>query len=184
MMRALFFLLETLFFILVGAALLRAWMNYLRVNMSAQPGRFVMALTHWLVTPVRRILPAALSQSRFDWGSVMAALLLALAYGGLWLMLVATVSPVDAPPAAAMLAIPVLAFKLLLRVLLQGLMVLLLAYAVLSWVQPGSPALTTLDRLCGPVLKPIRRFLPLIGGVDLSALVLIVLLQIGLIMLG
>lgn len=183
-MKVLFFLLETLFFFLVGAALLRAWMNQLRINMSAQPGRFAMALTHWLVAPVRRVLPASLVQSRFDWGSVMAALLLALAYGGLWLMLAAWVSPVDASPAALLLAIPVLAFKLLLRVLLQGLMVLLLIYAVLSWVQPTSPLMTTLDRLCGPILKPIRRVLPLIGGVDLSVLVLIVLLQVGLILLG
>lgn len=184
-MKVLFFLLETLFFFLVGAALLRAWMNHLRINMSAQPGRFAMALTHWLVAPVRRILPASLVQSRFDWGSVMAALLLALAYGGIWLMLAASVSPTGATsPAALLLAIPVLAFKLLLRVMLQGLMVLLLIYAVLSWVQPASPVMGTLDRLCTPILKPIRRFLPLIGGVDLSVLVLIILLQVGLILLG
>lgn len=183
-MRVLFFLLETLFFFLVGAALLRAWMNQLRINMSGQPGRFVMALTHWLVAPVRRVLPKAMVQSRIDCGSLMAALLLALAYGGLWLVLVTALSPLDGAPVASMLVIPMLAFKLLLRVLLQGLMVLLLVYAVLSWVQPASPVLSTLERLCGPILKPIRRFLPLIGGVDLSVLVLIILLQVGLILLG
>lgn len=183
-MRVLFFLLETLFFFLVGAALLRAWMNQLRINMSGQPGRFVMALTHWLVAPVRRVLPKAMVQSRIDWGSLMAALLLALAYGGLWLVLMTALSPLDGAPMASMLVIPMLAFKLLLRVLLQGLMVLLLVYAVLSWVQPASPVLSTLERLCDPILKPIRRFLPLIGGVDLSVLVLIVLLQVGLILLG
>jgi YggT family protein len=183
-MRVLFFLLETVFFFLVGAALLRAWMNQLRINMAGQPGRFVMALTHWLVAPVRRVLPKALVQSRIDWGSLIAALLLALIYGGLWSVLVTAVSPAEGAPMVSVLAIPTVAFKLLLRVLLQGLMVLLLAFAVLSWVQPASPVLTTLERLCGPILKPIRRFLPLIGGVDLSVLVLIVLLQIGLIMLG
>lgn len=183
-MRVLFFLLETLFFFLVGAALLRAWMNQLRINMSGQPGRLVMALTHWLVAPVRRFLPKAMAQSRIDWGSLVAALLLALAYGGLWLMLVTAVSPTGGSAGVSLFAIPSLAFKLLLRVLLQGLMVLLLVFAVLSWVQPASPVLGTLDRLCGPLLKPIRRVLPLIGGVDLSVMVLIVLLQIGLIMLG
>jgi YggT family protein len=183
-MRVLFFLLETLFFFLVGAALLRAWMNQLRINMSGQPGRFVMALTHWLVAPVRRVLPKALAQSRIDWGSLVSALLLALIYGGLWVVLVTVLSPLNGAPVASMHLIPMLAFKLLLRVLLQGLMVLLLVYAVLSWVQPASPVLSTLERLCGPILKPIRRFLPLIGGVDLSVLVLIVLLQVGLILLG
>ena len=40
-MNILFFLLDTVFFILVGCALLRAWMNHLRVHMQAQPGRLL-----------------------------------------------------------------------------------------------------------------------------------------------
>jgi YggT family protein len=184
-MRAVvFFLLETVAFLLVGGALLRAWMNHLRVNMSVQPGRFVMALTHWLVGPVRKLLPRPLAQSAVDWGSLMAAVLLALAYGGIWMTLQVAMSSASVSPASALLAIALLAAKLLVRVLLQGLMVLLLIYAVLSWVQPGSPLMATLDRLCRPVLAPIRRVLPLIGGVDLSVLVMIVLLQVGLILLG
>lgn len=183
-MRVLFFLLDTLFFFLVAAALLRAWMNQQRIHMSAQPGRLAIAVTDWLVAPVRRILPRSLTQSRIDWGSLMAALLLALAYGGLWLMLAASLSTVDVSPAALMLAIPTLAIKLLLRTILQGLMVLLLAYALLSWVQPHSPVMGTLERLCSPLLRPVRRIVPMIGGVDLSVLVLIILLQVGLMLLG
>jgi YggT family protein len=99
-------------------------------------------------------------------------------------MLAATLTPVEASPAAMMLAIPTLAIKLLLRTLLQGLMMLLLAYAVLSWVQPQSPVLGTLDRLCAPVLRPVRRIVPTVGGVDLSVLVLIIVLQVGLMLLG
>jgi YggT family protein len=74
--------------------------------------------------------------------------------------------------------------RILLRVFLQGWMILLLGYAILSWVQPQSPVLGTLDRLCAPVLRPVRRVVPLVGGVDLSVLVLLILLQIGLIVLG
>lgn len=183
-MRILLFLIDTLFFFLVAAALLRAWMNQLRINMSGQPGRLAMAVTDWLVAPVRRILPRKVLQSRIDWGSLMAALLIALAYGGLWLMLVASTSPLDISPAALFLAIPAVALKFLLRTMLQGLMVLFLAYAVLSWVQPQSPVMATLDRLCAPVLRPVRRVVPAVGGVDLSVLVLIILLQVGLMILG
>jgi YggT family protein len=57
-------------------------------------------------------------------------------------------------------------------------------YAVLSWVQPQSPILETLDRLCGPILRPVRRVIPTIGGVDLSVLVLIILLQVGLMLIA
>ncbi|MCX7255510.1 MAG: YggT family protein, partial [Polaromonas sp.] len=52
--RILAFLLETGFFLLIASALLRAWMNWLRINMSAPPGSLVMALTSWLVKPLRR----------------------------------------------------------------------------------------------------------------------------------
>ena len=184
MAAALYFLLETVFFVLVGAALLRAWMNQLRINMSAQPGRFAMALTHWLVGPVRKILPRSLAQSSIDWGSLLAAVLLAIGYGGLRLMLGALLASSDIGMASSFVAIPGLAIYLLIRVLLQGLIFLLLVYAVLSWVQPGSPVMGTLDRLCAPLLRPIRKVVPQIGGVDLSVLLLIVLLQVGLILLG
>ncbi len=183
-MGVVLFLLDTVFFFLAASALLRAWMNHLRVHMSAQPGRFVIAMTDWLVQPMRRVLPRSLAQSRVDWGSLMAALLLAIAYGGLWLALVTAFSPGSVSSAAMLLAIPAMAFKLLLRTVLQGLMVLLLAYAVLSWVQPHSPVLATLDRLCAPLLRPVRRIIPTVGGVDLSVLVLIILLQVALMVLG
>lgn len=184
MQAVLLFLLETVAFLLVGSALLRAWMNQWRINMSAQPGRFVMALTHWVVGPVRKLLPKPMVQSAVDWGSLMAAVLLALAYGGLWLMIQMALSAAPVSPASAMLAIVFLAGKLLVRVVLQGLMLLLIVYAVLSWVQPGAPLMGTLDRLCRPVLAPVRRVVPTVGGVDLSVLVVIVLLQVGLILLG
>ncbi|MGI9217944.1 MAG: YggT family protein, partial [Hydrogenophaga sp.] len=162
-MHVLFFLLETLFFILMASALLRAWMNHLRVNMSGQPGRFAIAVTDWLVQPVRRVLPRALSQSRVDWGSLVSAVLLALAYGALSIGLVGLFASVPSSPGLALVA---RAIRILLRVLLQGWMILLLGYAILSWVQPQSPVLGTLDRLCAPVLRPVRRVVPLVGGVD------------------
>ncbi|MFW2357603.1 YggT family protein [Hydrogenophaga sp.] len=183
-MSIVFFLLETLFFFLMALALLRAWMNHLRVHMSAQPGRFAIAVTDWLVQPVRRMLPRALAQSRIDWGSLLSAILLALAYGGIWLMLASGVSEVSASPITWVLTILTMALRILVRTLLQGLMVLLIGYAILSWVQPQSPVMATLDRLLAPLLRPIRRVIPLVGGVDLSVLVLIILLQVGLMALG
>lgn len=183
-MRIVFFLLETFFFFLVAAALLRAWMNHLRINMSGQPGRFAIAVTDWLVAPLRRVLPRSLAQSRIDWGSLSAAVLLALAFGGLWVLLAASVSAAPGSAAGAVSLVATMALRLLVRTLLQGLMILLIGYAILSWVQPQSPVMGTLDRLCAPILRPVRRVVPLIGGVDLSVLVVIILLQVGLMLLG
>ena len=188
LIRILSFLLETLFFVLIGSALLRAWMNRLRINMSAQPGYFVMVVTDWLVKPLRRGLPKTLTQSRVDWASLLAALLLALAYALLWAVLFGILS--GGLPAlyefgpAVLPGMLVFALKMLVRVTLQTAFIVVLAYAILSWVQPGSMMLGLLARLAEPMLAPLRRVIPVIGGLDLSALVLLLLLQIGLMVLG
>jgi YggT family protein len=182
LIRILGFLLETVFFVLIAAALLRAWMNWLRVSMSAQPGSFVMALTDWIVKPLRRALPKKLAQSRVDWASVLGAVLMAIGYALLWWLLSGVLSSTEGAlnfPPALLLALPVFAVKMLLRVTLQTLFMVVLGYAILSWVQPGSVAYGLLARLTEPMLTPLRRVIPTIGGVDLSALVLMVLLQIG-----
>ena len=181
LIRILSFLLDTLFFVLIGSALLRAWMNRLRVNMSAQPGVFVMAVSDWLVKPLRRALPKAVAQSRVDWASLLAALLLALLYALLWAALVGALLNLSAAMLPALL---LTGLKMLLRVALQLAFAVVLVYALMSWLQPGSPMYGLLGRLAEPLLAPLRRFIPSVGGIDLSALVLLLLLQIGLMVLG
>jgi len=57
-------------------------------------------------------------------------------------------------------------------------------HAVLSWVQSDSPLVDIIARLCAPLLRPFRRVIPLVGGIDLSPLALLVVLQVGAIVLG
>jgi len=83
-----------------------------------------------------------------------------------------------------LIVIPVLAGFGLLRLVISALTGLVIVYAVLSWVPTQSSISDVIERLCAPPLKPIRRLLPLVGGVDLSPLVLLVLLQIVGIVLG
>ena len=70
------------------------------------------------------------------------------------------------------------------RMALTAMTGLIIVYAVLSWVQTNSVYTTVIERLCTPPLKPIRRVVPLVGGIDLSPLVLLVLLQIAAIVLA
>lgn len=183
LIRILSFLLEMIFFVLIGAALLRGWMNWNRVNMRGQPGTFVMAVSDWLVKPLRRSLPKAWAQSRVDWASVLAAAVLALLYALVWLVLFGYVLGSGGESSAWVSMLP-FALKMLVRVALQTMMILVFGFAILSWVQPGSSAYAMLGRLTEPLLAPLRRFIPTIGGLDLSALVLIVILQICLMVLG
>lgn len=187
LIRVLSFLLETFFFVLIAAALLRAWMNWLRINMRGQPGIFVMAVTDWLVKPVRLALPKSVAQSKIDWASLLAAGLFALIYGLVWLLLFTVIlGGMGLAALDPIMLLPVLGFalKMLLRVALQTMMILVIGFAILSWVQPGSPAYGLLGRLTEPLLAPLRRVIPSVGGIDLSAIALIIALQIGLMVLA
>jgi YggT family protein len=170
-------LLEVVTGVLSGACLLRLYMQHQRIPMSARSGnplgRFVFALTDWLVLPLRRVLPA---MGRWDTASLLSAYLLQLAqFMLLWLLAGAN---------DGLFAVPILAGFGMVRLAISGLTGLLIVYAVLSWVQTASLMADLVERLCAPPLTPIRRLVPLIGGVDLSPLVLLVLLQVAAIVLG
>lgn len=74
---------------------------------------------------------------------------------------------------------PALALFGLFQMAISGLTGLLIVYALLSWTQTASPVAAVVERLCAPLLRPIRQVVPLVGGIDLSPLVLLVLLQVA-----
>lgn len=160
-----------------GVCLLRLYMQQQRIPMSARAGNpigpFIFALTDWVVLPLRRVLPKL---SALDLASLVAAFLLQLAqFLVLWLLQGA---------AQSLALVGVLAVFGLLRVALSGLTGLVMIYALLSWVQARSPVADLLDRLVAPLLSPIRRHMPLMGGVDLSPLALLLLLQVLVMLTG
>jgi YggT family protein len=167
------FLLDVVIGLLGGACLLRLYMQHQRISFGNPVGRLVFALTDWLVLPLRRLVPAA---GRWDLASLIGAFLLVLMqYVVLWLL---------AGGGGGLVMLPVLAVFGLARLVISGLTGLLIVYAILSWVQARSPLTDVIERLCAPPLRPIRRFVPLVGGIDLSPLVLLVLLQVLAIVLG
>ena len=170
-------LLEVAAGLLSGVCLLRLYMQYQRIPMSARSGnpmgKFIFALTDWLVMPLRKVVPPV---GRWDMASLVAAFLVQLAqFLILWLL---------SGMAAGLPSVLIYAVFGLVRMAMSGLTGLVIVYAVLSWVQTQSPLSDLLERLVMPVLAPIRRVLPLVGGVDLSPLALLVLLQIAGIVLG
>lgn len=169
--------LELVVGFLSGACLLRLYMQYQRIPMGLRSGnplaQFVFALTDWIVLPLRRVLPAF---GAIDSASLVAAYLLELAeFGVLWLL---------AGAAGGLFAVPVLAAFGLLRMAITGMTGLVIVYAILSWVPARSAFTQLLERLAAPLLQPIRRVLPLVGGIDLSPLVLLLILQIAVIVVG
>ena len=60
------------------------------------------------------------------------------------------------------------------------LWVAILIRALMSWVMPqdGSGLSRMLSEITEPILAPIRRILPPLGGIDFSPLVAIILIQV------
>lgn len=171
--QIIFFLLEVTVGLIGGACLLRLYMQHQRVPFSNPVGRFVFALTDWRVLPLRRALPSA---GAWDLASLVGAYLLKVVQFALMGLLTSGV---------ALLAwVPLLSLFGLLQMAIAAVTGLLIVYAVLSWTQTRSPVASVIERLCEPLLRPIRQIVPLVGGVDLSPLVLLVALQVAAMLLG
>ncbi len=175
--QILLYLIEFAFGALAFLALLRAWASATAAPMRNPIGQFVMKLTDFAVLPLRKILPRT--------GHVDLASLL-LAYGAALVMVGLSVLVVGALNGRPMISLgtPVLALIVLLRWSLYLLIAVLIVQAIMSWTNPHHPAAYFAANLVDPMLRPIRRFLPPVGGFDLSPIVLIVLANIGLIVVN
>ncbi len=152
--------------LLGGAFLLRFWMQVARARPPFQIANLLFQLTDWLIKPIRKIVPG---WGGFDWSTLIAAILMAVvsALFDTWLIQFFTVKTV--------LFLTVLS---LLNWVIYGFMGLLIIEVVFSLVNPFSPIAAFVRELNAPLLKPIRRFLPTLGGFDFSTLVAFFLLQI------
>lgn len=167
---------RTVYWVLVPAALLRLYMQWVRVPFRNPVGSFVCAVTDWIVLPLRRVVKGG---SGIDWSSFLAACLLELALAALFNILVGRPSLFSGTGMMSGWLVNG-AFGLVVTALTMVLWITV-ACAVFSWVRAESPVADVLDAVSAPWLKPIRRRVPMVGGFDLSPLVLLVAVQIALV---
>jgi YggT family protein len=163
--------------LLAVAFLARVMMQWARAPFRNPVGQFIAAVTNWAVLPLRRIIPGLFGA---DLASVFAAWLVQIAYFGIMVGLtgLALIS------AGTILSVAWLAALAVLRMAIYLLMAIIIVMALLSWINPYSPLAPLFDTLSRPLLNPVRKRLPPLGGVDLSPLVVIVLLQVLLVILA
>ena len=171
---ALYFVLNTLLTLVVVVFLLRLLMPVVRADFRNPIGEAVLKLTNPLVLPLRRALP---SRRRFDTASLLA-LLIVHSVKTIALLLV------RGAPLRPETVIVAGLYGLLITVI-QFYFYAVLIYALMSWFAGAgrSPVGDVLERLCEPLLAPFRRLIPPFGGLDLSALFLLIALQAVLILL-
>lgn len=170
-MEALIFIVRTLLqVLLVTVFLLRVLLPLARADSRNQLSQAVIRLTNPLVLPLRRIVPPI---GKVDTASIVALILVQVAATAtLWLL--GAYPRIFSVP----LFLQIVALTLIGTILLFYTYALFL-YIILSWIAPGtpSPAASLLHSLCEPLLRPVRRLIPPLAGIDFSALFVIIGLQ-------
>ena len=162
------FLIDTLVSLYVFALMLRFLLQWAEADFYNPISQFLVKLTHPPLRYLRRFIP---SVKRID----SASLVLMLAVQMLSDYLVFTLQQISASPASLFLV----ALGQLLELLYNILFYSILISVVLSWVAPRgyNPAMKLLYDLTDPLLAFFRRYLPPMGGIDISPLLALVALQ-------
>jgi len=169
------FLVETLIGLVLTVLLLRILLEAVRADWYNPVCQALIRITDPLVKPVAKLIPRV--------GKINSAALVLLyllqVLGLAILFLIAGQLPDP-------LVLALLGIMRLLRLLLVVYMVLIIATVIVSWVGQNvrHPIIPLLFQLTDPVLAPIRRVLPDLGGFDLSPLVALIGIQFLIILLG
>ncbi len=164
------YLVQTFLSLYLVAMLLRFLLQLVRADFYNPISQFLVKITNPLVVPLRKLVPGF---AGMDMASLLLALALQLAGIVVLLMMHG-------------LALPGIVLLLLWSVLgVIGLLVniyffALLAMIILSWVAPGSrhPAIYLLHQITEPVMAPVRKLLPPMGGLDFSPILVFILINV------
>jgi YggT family protein len=175
-MSAIIYIVDTLLGLALLVVMVRLLLQLTRADFRNPLAQAVVRLTNPLIMPLRRVLPPL---GKIDTASVVAVLLVAT----LKVAVLASFSDLTAVLTPLMWVRAVLVE--IARTLLWTYFYAIVLYALLSLIAPGgySPLQSVLSALCEPVLRPIRRMLPAIAGIDLSPLWAGILIQAILILL-
>lgn len=159
------FLVQVLFGLYATLVVLRFLLQLTRADFYNPVSQFIVKATRPLLNPLRRLIPGV---SGLDIASLVLA----------WLVI--TVEQIAIlglagvgfqPAGAALLAIPEL-ISLIINIFLFAILI----GVIISWINPGSynPVIGLIHNLTEPLLAPVRRRMPDMGGLDLSPMVVMI----------
>ena len=173
LLSPLMLIINTLFDIYILLVLLRFLLQMLRVDFYNPVSQFIVRLTTPPLHLLRRFIPALGGQ---DTASIV--LCLSLIYAKFMMMRLLSIPAVHiggvmAPIGAASFAgLFVLCIADLVALTITVFLGAIIIQVVISWVSPGNynPVIGLVNRIADPILKPIRKFIPPLGGIDLTPL--------------
>lgn len=175
-MSAIIFIVDALLGLALFVFIARLLLQFARADFRNPVCQGIVKATNPLILPLRRVLPPL---GKVDTASVVAVALVALVKVGAQYWLADL--PVSPPVLAWVHALVIEIARMLLTIYFYAIVL----YALLGMIAPGgySPLQSLLTSLCEPVLRPIRRVIPGISGLDLSPLWACIAIQALLILL-
>ncbi len=165
------FLIDVIFGLFIGAVMLRLFLQWARADFYNPLSQAIVKITNPVLRPLRRYIPAL---GRIDTASMV--LIISLQMLNLWLSLT-----LAGGTGASLAGLVVLALAELLSKALYLFMFAIFVQVIASWISPGAynSALSLVDSITAPLLKPLRSVLPSLGGLDLSPMLALVGLQLA-----
>jgi YggT family protein len=169
------YLISTLIDLYIAAVLLRLLLQWVRADFYNPVCQFLVKVTNPVLVPMRRVIP---SIGRLDTASVVLMLLLEIA--AVWILSRLSASPIGLGP------VVIFSVMKLLATLLWTYFFLIIAMVILSWFgnRLQHPIIPLIYQLTLPVLRPIRKWIPAIAGIDLSPLFALIAIRFLLLLLG
>lgn len=166
-------IINTLFDLYVLLVLLRFLLQMLRADFYNPVSQFVVRVTTPPLRPLRRVIPSVSGQ---DTASIV--LCLVVIYVKFLILRLLDIPAIQIGSAAAPIGsasyagLLVFGIADLVSLALTVFLIAIIIQVILSWINPGqyNPVIGLVNRIAEPVLRPIRRFIPPIGGLDLSPL--------------
>ena len=164
------FLIDTLFSLYILAVLLRFLLQWCGADFYNPISQFLVKVTHPPLKILRRFVP---SIGKIDTSSLILVLSLQMLADFSILLLKGVTINIG--------ALAILSITQLIALLINVFVFAVFARAILSWLNPGSfnAAASILDTLTDPLLDIIRKVIPNLGGLDLSPLAALLLLQLA-----
>jgi len=171
LLSPLMLVINTAFDLYILLVLLRFLLQVLRADFYNPVSQFIVRLTTPPLRVLRRFIPSVAGQ---DAAAIVLCLL--LIYAKFVLMRLLEIPAVNIgsamAPIGAVSYVGLLVLVFLVAVIIQ---------VIISWISPGqyNPVIGLVNKLAAPVLGPIRKFIPPMGGIDLSPMFASLLLLVG-----
>lgn len=163
------FVVQTLGSLYLLVVLLRFILQLVRANFYNPICQFIVKATQTLLKPMRRVIPSI-------FGLDMSSLVLAILVQMVVFAIVLTLSYIPFNILGLLLWSIIGVTALFLKVFFFAMII----SVILSWVAPGStsPGAELVNQITEPALAPFRRFLPTLGGLDISPILAFMIIQL------